>query len=148
MFDDLIEGFRYDLWANRQWLSFLDERGRPDPDWDILRHILAAQEIWLRRCHGESLPAMPKPEVSEETLSMLSEEWIDLLGPTAGDRRVDYRNTQGVPYSQRLSRIARHVVNHGTYHRGELRGLCLPREDRDFPETDLIGFFIAHRLTE
>lgn len=40
-----------------------------------------------------------------------------------------------------LSEVAHHVFNHGTYHRGHLRGLADAAGFEDFPETDLIRFY-------
>jgi uncharacterized damage-inducible protein DinB len=40
-----------------------------------------------------------------------------------------------------VSDIAAHVVNHGTYHRGQLRERAEADGLDDFPETDLILFF-------
>jgi uncharacterized damage-inducible protein DinB len=44
---------------------------------------------------------------------------------------------------QTIGEIAHHVINHGTYHRGHLRGLCDAAEFTEFPDTDLIKFYRA-----
>ena len=131
--------FEYDLWATLQWLAWLQERGTPEVESAVLRHLLGAQEVWLARCSGVQLTSFPVPELSEETARRLSKGWIDVV--EAGDDRViDYQRFNGEPHRHRLFHIARHVLNHGTYHRGELRGICRMRGDDDFPETDLIRF--------
>ncbi len=38
-----------------------------------------------------------------------------------------------------VSEITEHVINHGTYHRGHLRGLA-EAEGISFPDTDLIVY--------
>lgn len=138
----LIESLVYDRWANRQWFAYLEEAGWPEADREIFRHILAAQEAWLARVNGITLSAMPTPEVTESTLESLHESWADVLTKHPEDPIISYRRLNGVAYSQPLSRIARHVVNHGTYHRGELRGLCRARGEDAFPETDLVAFYV------
>lgn len=140
MQESLGEMLEYDLWANRRWFLHLQERGFPEPDAGILRHALAASEIWLRRCEGNSPTAMPAPELSERTMVALSADWKAVVANIEGNPLVAYRRTNGQALETRFFDIARHVVNHGTYHRGELRGLCRARGDEDFPETDFVGW--------
>jgi len=132
----LREGFRYDIWANRLWLECLKGKGEPEPHMSIFQHILAAQAVWLERCEGHSPTQMPEPAASLEELERLNQSWLALLDGDP-DARIHYRRVNGDAHSLTLSQIARHVINHGTYHRGELRGLLRATGDEDFPETDL-----------
>lgn len=136
----MAELFDYDLWANRKWLAYLAAQGMPDPDAGIFRHILAAQEIWAERCLGNAPDRMPEPEAYEATLVRLNETWKSLVKGEDPDRVVAFRRTNGQALAMQFGRIAQHVVNHGTYHRGELRGLCRARGETGFPETDYAGF--------
>ncbi|HTQ09592.1 MAG TPA: DinB family protein, partial [Fimbriimonadaceae bacterium] len=138
----LREGFEYDLWANREWMRYLEALGRPEPDWTILRHVLSAQEIWLRRCQGEAPTTMPQPEADENTLATLNREWLAIVDADDADRGVSYRNTKGMPFAQTMGQIAVHTIDHGTYHRGELRGLCRSRGDECFPDVGMMQFFM------
>lgn len=133
--------FDYDLWANRQWLALLQRQGMPEPDRGIFQHILAAQEIWLRRCQGHSPSAMPQPELDEANLEAMNRDWKKVLAESTHDPVVEFSRTTGEKYALTLVQIARHVINHGTYHRGELRGLRRAAGEADFPETDLAGFY-------
>ncbi len=133
-------GFDYDLWANSQWWNCLVGKGFTGPDAQIFAHVFAAQEVWLRRIHGESLSAMPEVEPSAGEMERLHSGWIGILDSTTENRIIDYRRTTGEEQSLQLGDILRHVLNHGTYHRGELRGLCRARGDDDFPETDYARF--------
>jgi uncharacterized damage-inducible protein DinB len=141
--DALAEGFRFDLWANRRWLDCLSGKGWVEPDRLIFEHILAAQKIWVTRVGGESPLQMPKVELTEEAMVALNAQWLDALQEHRHDPVISYRRTTGQELNLPLSQIAMHVTNHGTYHRGELRGLCRSRDDNDFPETDRGGFYFA-----
>jgi uncharacterized damage-inducible protein DinB len=141
LFTFLGQEFDYDLWANRQWLDFLTRKMVGDPDSKVFQHILSAQEIWYQRCLGTSLTAMPTFPPTHEKMAELNGQWKTVLEAREDDPLIHFHRTTGEPGHMRLSQIAQHVVNHGTYHRGELRGLCLSRADGDFPETDLAGFF-------
>jgi uncharacterized damage-inducible protein DinB len=54
-------------------------------------------------------------------------------------RVVSYISLQGVAYNNSVSEIVRQVINHGTYHRGQLRGIAGER-GIEFPETDFIAY--------
>ncbi len=142
-FAELAAGFEYDLWANQLWLKFLNRKGTGDPDRAILAHVLSAQKIWLMRCHGTSLNQMPDVPLSESMLAEVSSGWTTLLKAMAHNPVISYQRTTGQALNSPLSEIAIHVVNHGTYHRGELRGLCRLRNDEDFPETDRMRYFLT-----
>jgi uncharacterized damage-inducible protein DinB len=141
---DLAELWKYDLWANRLWLDTLlkfPEPKRPD---EVMTHILAAQWIWLTRCNdgfdlGLSLPA--KPEAPSVTLAEeLNALWLGILDRVPADRVLDYKNMAGEPMSLPFGALATHVANHGTYHRGHLRGLAEAQMVTDFPDTDFSIF--------
>ncbi|MBS1723948.1 MAG: hypothetical protein JSS66_13465 [Armatimonadetes bacterium] len=138
---DLATLFRFDRWANGLWLECLHSKGWPDPDTAILQHVLAAQAVWALRFTGESPAAPPQVELTTKELDRVHEGWFSIIDRN-DDPVVHYRRYNGEEQSLPLSEIAMHVVNHGTYHRGELRGLCLARGDDDFPETD----FMLYRI--
>jgi uncharacterized damage-inducible protein DinB len=142
--DLLIRAFEFDSWANEQWWECLDRKGWQSPDREIFEHLVGVQELWLRRCQGESPPSVPPVEVSKESLVEVSGRWRDLLTRARdyeGEMVVDYKRFNGEPHRDTLSDLALHVIDHGTYHRGELRGLCRSRGDEDFPETAFLLFF-------
>jgi uncharacterized damage-inducible protein DinB len=146
-FEILIQGFQYDLWANRQWWAYLDKVQAGEPERTIFQHILSGQEIWLQRCLGTSLTEMPTFPVTDAKMAELNEQWISTLTTRADNPLIHYHRTDGTPYHMRLSWMARHLIDHGTYHRGELRGLCRGRDALDFPETGLAGFVLTEGLS-
>lgn len=133
--EHLLEGFEFDRWANRLWFAAIEEKGWPEPDRAIFQHILAAQEAWLKRLSFISLREMPTPEVSLATIDRLTDAWCDALKVRDPQEIIAYRRYNGEELTLSIEHIARHVVDHGTYHRGELRGLCRSRGDDAFPET-------------
>jgi uncharacterized damage-inducible protein DinB len=147
-FEALREGFQYDRWANGEWLDCLVRKGSIEPDMGILSHVLSAQKAWLIRCQGTSPAERPPVDLTVGTMDELFAGWIEALRSHPDDPVIEYWNFSGVEYRRRMSRIARHVIDHGTYHRGELRGLCLARDDEDFPETGFAGYYMAAGLPE
>lgn len=137
--ESLIEGFVYDRWANERWLSVLDDMPRPDRAGEIFHHIVWAQNTWLKRClSDEEVPDLP--EDRRAAVAQANEGWIELLKTSDPGAFVAYTNLQGESHFNTVEQIARHVVNHGTYHRGHLRGLCEAGGFDGFPETDFIRF--------
>lgn len=136
----LHTGFEYDLWANRQWLTALGGFTDLLPAQSVLDHILAAQRIWLERI-GAQVPVQTEDTSLADRFGVVTRVWTAVVGTADLDQAITYRTFAGDDYTDSLSRIALHVINHGTYHRGQLRGLAQAEGRTDFPETDLIRYF-------
>lgn len=116
---------------------------------ETLNHMYLAEWIWNRRWHGDS-PTGP-PEYPLEDLEELRQRWAEneasvrALLENLGDRDVlrivDYRLSSGEHRSTPLWQLVVHVVNHSTYHRGQVTTL-LRQLGADPPEsTDMITYF-------
>jgi uncharacterized damage-inducible protein DinB len=113
-----------------------------------LGHIVGAEWIWLRRWLGESPTSAPSwaaaPVMAELAAQLAAVEaerasFVDSLSDADLDRAVSYRSLAGQAYSDPLDGQFRHVVNHSTYHRGQLATL-LRQLGVTPPNTDLIRF--------
>ena len=119
--------------------------------WESVFHILAAEWIWLKRWEGTSPVASqpvkgasfetwkdlraagtPPPQnlatVSElrtfcDSLEHERQDFIAGLSDDALQAPLNYQDMSGNPYSQPLSELMQHLVNHGTYHRGQVTTL-------------------------
>ncbi len=136
----LQEGFDYDLWANRKWLEALPNLPFEAQARRTLDHIVGAQHIWLTRCLSEEEAGQRLSDLAQD-LEAKHAGWTELLRTCDPGAFVSYTTLSGDSWFNTVEQIARHVVNHGTYHRGQLRGLAEAAEFMDFPETDLIRFF-------
>lgn len=144
-FQLLIQGFEFDLWANKRWLAYLDGKSELVQDQAIFAHIFSGQEVWRQRVLGSPPTEMPRFEVSERAIIELSEGWRELLRSRTDNPIIHYHRFDGEPGHLHLDQIARHLIDHGTYHRGELRGLCRSRNDEDFPETGLGLYYMSQK---
>ncbi len=113
-----------------------------------LAHIVAAEWIWLRRWRGESPTAIPAwvahPSLRELEGRLAAVEaertaFLYSLSDAALEHVVTYRNLAGQIYTERLSGLIRHVVNHSTYHRGQI-ATQLRQLGVTPPNTDLITY--------
>jgi len=156
--DEARELFAYCAWANAQVFavsaalapeqlnaaaasSFPSVRG-------TLGHIVGAEWIWLRRWRGESPTAAPGwaaeaslPELRDHLAAVEAEREEYLAGLRDDDllRVVEYRTLAGQPSADPLGGLLQHVVNHSTYHRGQV-ATQLRQLGVTPPGTDLIRY--------
>lgn len=116
-----------------------------------LRHIQQSEWVWLRRWKGASpreLPDgwdhLPLPGIRREWEAVDAERAEFLEGLEEGDldRELDYANFAGEPRRHPLWRLLRHVVNHTSYHRGQVVTM-LRQAGADGVGTDMVRFFEA-----
>jgi len=139
--------FAYDAWANEKIVSSIGQLATPDERClHLLSHIFAAQEIWLGRISGKLSPLAPFTDrnLSEsiEAFRNFSKEWKDYLdasSETELTRIVSYKNTKGEQYKTAVNDILTHVINHSTYHRGQIVA-ALKGKIEKLPVTDFIVF--------
>ena len=136
---DISKLFAYNRWANARTLepvSMLtaEEYGRtlggsfPSVK-ETLAHIYAAEWIWLERWQGRSPRGLPSAQ-EVPTLEALREKWkaveerqsafLASLSETRMAEVVSYVNVKGETWSYPLGEMLVHLVNHSTYHRGQV----------------------------
>jgi uncharacterized damage-inducible protein DinB len=158
-----VEEFRllyeFNSWANHRTLescaSLTDEQltrglGSSFPSVrDTLAHILGAEWLWLERWHGRLPNALPKAtdypnlEALRARWSEVERDLLDYVVSLSNEdlaRILSIKTTQGVPYSQPLWQMLQHLVNHGSYHRGQIATM-LRQLDTKAQATDLIVFY-------
>lgn len=140
--------FDYDRHANQLILQSILETGAPEKPVKLMAHLLAAQSFWLNRCKTLPAPAFPLwPDwkaaalapIIQENYSSLS-EFIDQLKPEDFDQFINYQNTKGEKFSNSLSDILTHLINHGTHHRAQIGQLLKTAGLQQVPPTDYIFY--------
>jgi uncharacterized damage-inducible protein DinB len=157
---DIITLYDYNGWANGRILgavepltpeAFLRDLKNSFPSMrDTLTHILGAEWIWLRRWHGESpsqiLPATDFPSVAslKDRYGSVEKERRAFLEGLSEERLAQpfqYKDIAGNAHSLLLVQSLQHVVNHGTYHRGQITTML--RQLGATPvSTDLARFYL------
>lgn len=137
----LRNGFDYDLWANRRWIgSIALFKTYISQAHEVLEHIHKAQRLWLERC-GMVMFAEQENVRLEDLFASTTMAWKGMIDDMTGEEQITYKTFAGEEYTNSLAQIVHHVLNHGTYHRGQLRGLAQAEGIEGFPETDLILYF-------
>jgi uncharacterized damage-inducible protein DinB len=135
----LLELYDYNRWANRR---ALDAASRVPPE-DFIRevggsfgslrntlaHVYGTEWVWLERCRGTSPPSLPAasefPDAAAirskwETVEGERRRFLEALDPARLAESLTYTNFRGERWTYTLERILLHVVNHSTYHRGQV----------------------------
>lgn len=125
---------------------------------DTLAHLVGAEWVWLERWRGHSpTPAEAAGFAAEKfsTLAVVEERWWDVergvrdylgrLDESALGRPLTYQNLKGETWSYPLWRTLVHVVNHQTYHRGQVTTL-LRQLGAQPPQIDYLVAHDVHAL--
>ena len=134
----LAAHLRYSAWASKRLLDFAVgvpheyvTREIANSHGGILKtfqHIYYADRVWLSRMEGAPT-AFADPDPGP-TLAELHQRWFAILerfeqwaAKQDGNRVVEYKNLKGDEFAKSVSKIVLHVVNHGTYHRGQIAAM-------------------------
>ena len=116
---------------------------------DTLAHLHAAEWIWYQRWRGESPTALPAADRFADTASLVAawreletgvRAFFDGLDKRGLDAVVEYRLTSGAPGASVLWHMLQHVVNHGSYHRGQVTTMLRQLGAAPPKSMDLIAF--------
>lgn len=112
-------------------------------------HIVWGEWIWLQRWWGES-PKVVFAQDEFPDVDAIASRWRDVerdqqhfITTLTDDRlaaRLSYENLQGQRWEYPLAHMMQHVVNHSSYHRGQVVTL-LRQLGHTPPATDYLVFF-------
>jgi uncharacterized damage-inducible protein DinB len=155
---DLTRLYAFNRWANARTLAACEALTSEQLHRDLkssfpsvhatLAHMLSAEWIWLERWNGSSPTAWPD-EGRAKSVGDLRARWADVgRGQTACIAALTeaallapfaYRNIKGQPFNEPLGLMMQHVVNHATYHRGQVTTM-LRQLGASVTSTDFITF--------
>ena len=145
--------FAYDHWANCAILAALpDDLAPTDRPLALLSHVAGAKRLWLLRLQGgdyqgvDPFATMIQAELTLE-LDSLSDDWdayLSHMDATWLAASCSYNDLKGNPQKSPVGDLLVHVVNHGTYHRGQI-ATSLRESGHQPPSTDYILYSRAKR---
>jgi uncharacterized damage-inducible protein DinB len=157
--EDFVLLCDFNAWADRRTLDscaaltdaqFVQDLGSSFPSVrDTLVHIMLVEWLWFERWHDRAPDKYP-PASEFPNLASLRARWTaierDLLTYVASlqpgelQRIVHHKTMAGVSQAEPLWEMLQHLVNHGTYHRGQVATML--RQLKAKPaSTDLIMFY-------
>ncbi len=135
-------------------------------------HIMFAEWLWLKRWQGTSPRSpLPDPDVSSATWNTLKhdcipsledlstvaalklfaeaveqerQEFLNDLKESVLHEPLQFSDMAGTPYSEPLVELMQHLVNHGTYHRGQITTMLRQIGIKAVP-LDMLHFFRGAR---
>ncbi|MDB5141298.1 MAG: hypothetical protein JWQ66_11 [Mucilaginibacter sp.] len=142
-----IQLSNYDRYANLRILETIIKAGNPEKPVQLMAHLLAAQQIWLKRFKGEPTIGIELwPDWKADTFEQLINNnhrslinFLDYLDHNDFDNIINYKSLKGDSYENKLSEILAHMINHGTHHRAQA-GQLLKLAGADLPGTDYIFY--------
>jgi uncharacterized damage-inducible protein DinB len=164
MQDDIVALFTYDRWSNRKVLDACRELtaeqyvAEPVPGWSSVRstvsHIALATEFNLRMLASDPddrIPTEPDLATVDNAAQLLEcayRRFEELLPTLTPERLNSLVTLRAIGRSFTLPRwaILRHIVNHSTYHRGQLASK-LKRFGIEQPNTDFF-FWVIEQIPQ
>jgi len=117
---------------------------------DTCVHTYSAEWIWHSRWNGVS-PSVAIPFDRFPDVAALRAAWVDLethvrsligeLGEAGLTRDLDYRLLNGTPGRSSIAQMLQHVVNHASYHRGQVTTMLRQLGASPAKSMDMIAFF-------
>jgi uncharacterized damage-inducible protein DinB len=151
--------YEFNYWAKTRMLGAVDSLSGELLHKDLktsfgtlhgtLVHICAAEDVWLQRLSGTAGPkfltttdlpdySAVKAKWQEVETGVLA--YVHSLTEAQLQQTFTFLNVKGEPVANVLWQVLQHLVNHGTYHRGQITSMI--RQLGGTPaNTDLIGFY-------
>ena len=117
---------------------------------DTLTHIYAAEWAWFERWQGRS-PTALLPSDRFADLTALRTAWadnehrmrtfVDELGDGGFDRVVEYQFLNGQSGDSPVWQMVQHVVNHASYHRGQITTMLRQMGAPPAKSMDMIAYY-------
>jgi uncharacterized damage-inducible protein DinB len=139
---ELLALYDYNEWANERVIRML--RALPEADyvreleggWPSVRatfvHLAGATDAWAERFSGKDVLELPKetslPKLEDAVAVLLSAHarhrtHLKSLTREKLDRPFSWKNLSGEVKTAPFGIVVRHVVNHQTYHRGQISSM-------------------------
>jgi uncharacterized damage-inducible protein DinB len=117
---------------------------------DTVAHTYAAEWAWYSRWQGQS-PTAPLPTDQFADVASIRTAWtaheaqmrafLEELGETGITRVFEYKLLNGQPGATPLWQMLQHVVNHASYHRGQVTTMLRQLGAAPAKSMDLIAFY-------
>jgi uncharacterized damage-inducible protein DinB len=159
MKEHLVSYTNYNVWANGRICEVLASLTNEQLDTEIVSsfsslrktvyHVWGAEEIWKRRITRAPVETWTSKDfhgtigdaiASWKEISEWFAEYAASSSENSMNEILDYKNIAGMPFSSSPRDILHHVMNHSTFHRGQLVTLLRQVGVVTLPSTDYIAY--------
>jgi uncharacterized damage-inducible protein DinB len=157
---ELLKSYtKYNIWANERICQILEKLDPALLDKDLISsfntirktvyHIWDAETLWFKRLTGKSISDWPSKsftgnfeEFQTQFLGGSGKFFMYVLNKDKKqlEEELTYRNIEGKKFNHKISNVIQHVVNHSTFHRGQIITMLRNAGVAELPPTDYIAF--------
>lgn len=151
---------QYNHWATQKTIAFL---GKTSPDqWaqdlggsfkslaDTVLHLLSAEKLTCERLQGTQQPFLANSFVGSKaeilalwaTYSQKLAEIVAGFDDESPDTLLQFKTLKGTDMEMERYKLITHVVNHSTYHRGQLVNYLRQLGFTGLDSTDMFNFYL------
>jgi uncharacterized damage-inducible protein DinB len=160
---DLRTMLDYHYWARDRLLAALDPLPPEQFDRDLgssfksihetVVHIYAAEWAWYMRWTGRSPTALLTPDQFPDVASIRAawteneariRAFVEDLGEAGISRVIEYTLLSGQPGASPIWQMLQHVVNHASYHRGQITTMLRQLGATPAKPLDMIAYYRTH----
>ena len=154
----------YNIWASQKIfdiiLSLPEEKQMQEMPssfsslYKTVFHMWDAENIWWQRMKLQEKIIVPSKTFSgtmQEVMKELTnqskqwEEWVSNASDLAIEHVFQYQRLDGTQYKQPIWQMILHVMNHATYHRGQLINMLRQLGVEKLPSTDFSTWAVGKR---
>lgn len=114
----------YTHFCNLQMIVVLTPENNQGKIARFVSHTINAQHIWNKRLEGQQITLGVWQDHDKTTLVQLEHENYEtslrLLELLDLSINISYENSEGTSFTKNIGDIFFHIINHSTYHRGQL----------------------------
>ncbi len=155
----LLQSSGYTIWANQQMFDCIGNLSGDQINQEIVSsfpsiqktilHIWDAESIWWQRLKLVEKIERPSEGFTgnfQELVKLVDQqsiqwkEWVDNATEPQLEHVFFYRNTKREEFKQPVYEMLLHLMNHGTYHRGQLVTMLRQLGVEKIPQTDFAFF--------
>jgi uncharacterized damage-inducible protein DinB len=140
---DALESLTHEQFTRDMGNSFRSVR-------DTIVHVYGADLVWYERWQGRAPSSLVDPSAFHD-VPAVRQPWLELerkyrayveeVGESGLGRSFDYRLFNGQPSTSVIWHTLQHVVNHGSYHRGQLTTMLRQLGGAAPKPMDLIAYY-------
>ena len=125
MKEKFIEFFEYNYHFNNKLIEFISENFqlKPEKTVKLLNHLINAQQIWNARINNESEFEVWQINDWNNISKINTDNYSKTLGIIHNEsieNSIEYKNSKGQKFVNKIEDVLFHVINHSTYHRAQI----------------------------
>ena len=125
MKEKFIELFEYNYHFNKKLIEFISENFqlKPEKTVKLLNHLINAQQIWNARINNESEFEVWQINDWNNISKINTDNYsktLEIIHNKSPENSIEYKNSKGEKFINKIEDVLFHVINHSTYHRAQI----------------------------